>query len=89
MKALKVSQKPFGFFPLPVEGVEKSRWEISSKPLDTLEKAVWFFCYPFKSLRKAIGKVWPSRIIKKNLNETIVGRKTAQNFYNGSVGARF
>ena len=32
--------KAVGFFSLPVEGVEKSRWEISQKPL---EKAVGFF----------------------------------------------
>ena len=36
--------KAVGFFSLPVEGVEKSRWEISLKPLETLEKAVGFFC---------------------------------------------
>ena len=35
--------KAVGFFSLPVEGVEKSRWEISPKPLETLEKAVGFF----------------------------------------------
>ena len=42
MKALKALEKPLGFFSLPVEGVEKSRWEISPKPLETLEKAVGF-----------------------------------------------
>ena len=36
-------KKPLGSFPLPVEGAEKSRWRISPKPLETLEKAVGFF----------------------------------------------
>ena len=35
--------KAVGFFSSPVEGVEKRRWEISPKPLETLEKAVGFF----------------------------------------------
>ena len=35
--------KAVGFFSLPVEDVEKSHWEISPKPLETLEKAVGLF----------------------------------------------
>ena len=35
--------KAVGFFSLPVEGVEKSRWEISPKQLETLEKAIGLF----------------------------------------------
>ena len=36
-------------FSLPVQGVEKSRWEISPKPLETLEKAVGFFSLTVES----------------------------------------
>ena len=42
-KSIEGLGKAVGFFSLPVEGVEKRRWEISPKPLDTLEKAVGFF----------------------------------------------
>ena len=35
--------KAVGFFSLPVEGVEKAIGKFSPKPLETLEKAVWFF----------------------------------------------
>jgi len=40
---MKALEKLLAFFSLPVEGIEKSRWEISPKPLETLEKAVGFF----------------------------------------------
>ena len=40
---LEALMKAVGFFSLPVESVEKSRWEISPKPLETLQKAVRLF----------------------------------------------
>ena len=43
MKVLKALEKPLAFFSLPVEGVEKSRREITPKLLETSEKAVGFF----------------------------------------------
>ena len=42
-KSVEGVGKAVGFFSLPVEGVEKSRWEISPKPLETLEKDVGLF----------------------------------------------
>ena len=39
--------KAVGFFYLPVEGVEKSRWVL--------------FPYPLEALRKAVGKIRPTR----------------------------
>ena len=36
-------EKTVGIFPLPVEGVEKSRWKNCSKALQAFEKAVGFF----------------------------------------------
>ena len=35
--------KAVGFFSLLIEGIEKSCWEISPTPLETLEKVVGFF----------------------------------------------
>ena len=62
MKALKALEKPLGFFSLPVEGVEKSHWEISPKPLENVGKSSWvLFPYPLKALRKAVGKIRPTR----------------------------
>ena len=46
-----------GFFSLPVEGVEKSRWEIFSQTVGNVGKSrLVFFPYPLKALRKAVGK---------------------------------
>ena len=54
MKAFEGVGKAVGCFSLPVEGVEKSHWEISPKPLETLEKAVWFFFpLPVESAEKS------------------------------------
>ena len=58
MKALKVLEKPLGFFSLPVEGVEKSRWVL--------------YPYPLKALRKAVGKIRPTRCYSA-INSLIYG----------------
>ena len=48
--------KAVEFFSLPVEAVEKSRWEISPKPLETLEKAVGTFLpNRWKRWKKPLG----------------------------------
>ena len=60
MKVLKALEKPLGFFSLPVEGVEKSRWKCWKKPLgsfplpvESSEKSCWEnSSYPLLQRRK-------------------------------------
>ena len=60
--------KAIGFFSLPVEGVEKSRWEIFSQTVGNVEKSrLVFFPYPLKALRKAVGK----SLFRENANASL------------------
>ena len=71
--------KAVGFFSLPVEGVEKSRWEIFSQTVGNVGKSrLVFFPYPLKALRKAVGKShwenssYPLKIPSRTVNSPTV-----------------